>query len=233
LRADKEARRVIILRLVVQTGLLLLAMALVLLLAAGDPAWPAAWAFLVEMGLLSLSVGLWLAWRDPALLAERLAWPSQEGQAPWDRRFMIGAGVAFFVWLALMGLDAGRFRWSLAPPFLQGVGVLLIAFSVWVGWRIFMVNSYAAPVVKIQPGQSVITTGPYAIVRHPMYAGAIAFFVGAPLMLGSWLGLAVTPFLIWGMGARAVGEERMLRAELPGYDDYAARVRYRFVPRLW
>ena len=73
----------IILRLVVQTGLLLLAMALVLLRAAGDPAWPAAWAFLVEMGMLSLAVGLWLAWRDPALLAERLGWPSQEGQDTW------------------------------------------------------------------------------------------------------------------------------------------------------
>lgn len=223
----------IILRLFVQTGLLLLAMALVLFLAAGDPAWAAAWVFLAEMAVLSLLVGLWLAWRDPALLAERLAWPSQGDQKPWDRRFIIGAGVAFFSWLALMGLDAQRFRWSLTTQSLQGVGLLLIGFSVWVGWRIFMVNSFAAPVVKIQPGQRVITTGPYAIVRHPMYAGAIAFFVGAPLMLGSWLGLAVAPFLIAGLGWRAIGEERMLRAGLPGYDEYAARVRYRFVPRLW
>jgi protein-S-isoprenylcysteine O-methyltransferase Ste14 len=224
---------VIILRLVVQTGLLLLAMALVLFLAAGDPAWPAAWAFLIEVGVLSLAVGLWLAWRDPGLLAERLAWPSQRDQAPWDRRFMIGAAAAFFLWLALMGVDAWRLRWLPAPPFLQGVGVLAIGFSVWVGWRIFTVNSFAAPVVKIQPGQSVITTGPYAIVRHPLYAGAMAFFVGAPLMLGSWLGLAVAPFLIAGMGARAIGEERMLRAQLPGYDEYAAKVRYRFVPGVW
>jgi protein-S-isoprenylcysteine O-methyltransferase Ste14 len=146
---------------------------------------------------------------------------------------MIGAGLAFFFWLALMGVDAQRFRWSLTTQSLQGVGLLLIGFSVWVGWRIFMVNSFAAPVAKIQPGQSVIATGPYAIVRHPMYAGAMAFFVGAPLMLGSWLGLAVAPFLIAGLGWRAISEERMLRASLPGYDEYAARVRYRFVPRLW
>ena len=220
-------------RLIVQTGLWLLAMAFVLLLAAGDPAWPAAWAFLIEIGVLGLAVGLWLAWRDPALLTERLAWPSQRDQIPWDRRFTIGAGAGFVVWLALMGLDAGRWRWSLVPPFLQGVGVLAIGFSVWMGWRVFMVNSFAAPTVKIQPGQSVIATGPYAIVRHPLYAGAVAFFVGTPLMLGSWLGLAVAPFLIAGMAARAVGEERMLRAELPGYDAYAEKVRYRFVPRLW
>ncbi|MGI9168624.1 MAG: methyltransferase family protein [Caulobacteraceae bacterium] len=223
----------IVARLFVQTGLLLFAMAVVLLVAAGDPAWSAAWAFVLEIGVLALAVGLWLAWRDPVLLAERLGWLAQPSQVAWDRRFMIAAGVAFLAWLALMGLDAGRWRLSLVPPFLQGVGVLLIAFSVWLSWRVFMVNSFAAPQVKLQPGQRVIAAGPYSIVRHPLYAGAFAFFVGAPLMLGSWLGLAATPLFIAGLGARAIGEERMLRAGLPGYEDYAARVRYRFVPRLW
>jgi protein-S-isoprenylcysteine O-methyltransferase Ste14 len=228
-----EERRVILLRLFVQTGLMLVVMAFVLFLASGNPAWAAAWAFIIEVGVLGLSVGLWLAWRDPALLAERLGWPSQSGQEAWDRRFMMGAGVAFLAWLALMGVDAQRLSLPVMPSFLQGVGVLLIGFSVWVGWRTFMVNSFAAPVVKIQPGQSVITSGPYAIVRHPMYAGAIAFFVGAPLMLGSWLGLAVTPLLIAGLGWRVIGEERMLRAGLTGYDDYAAKVPYRLVPKVW
>ncbi len=223
----------IVVRLIVRTGLWLLAMAFVLLLAAGNPAWAAAWAFLIEIGVLGLAVGLWLAWRDPALLTERLNWRGQAGQAPWDQRFVIAAAAAFVVWLALMGLDAERWRWSLVPPFLQGVGVLAIGFSVWMSWRVFMVNSFAAPVVKVQPGQSVIDTGPYAIVRHPLYAGAAAFFIGAPLMLGSWVGLALAPFLIAGLAARAVGEERMLRAELPGYDAYAAKVRYRLAPRLW
>ena len=223
----------IVLRLIVQTGLWLLAMALVLLLAAGNPAWAAAWAFLIEIGALGGAVGLWLAWRDPGLLAERLNWRAQAAQAPWDRRFMIAIVLGFVIWLALMGLDAERWRLSLVPPFLQGVGVLAIGFSVWMGWRVFMVNPFAAPVVKTQPGQSVIATGPYAVVRHPLYAGAVAFFIGAPLMLGSWLGLAAAPFLIAAMGARAVGEERLLHAQLPGYDAYAEKVRYRFVPRLW
>jgi protein-S-isoprenylcysteine O-methyltransferase Ste14 len=224
---------VIVLRLIVQTGLWLLAMALVLLLAAGNPAWPAAWAFLIEIGALGAAVGLWLAWRDPALLAERLNWRGQAAQPPWDRRFMTGVGVGFVVWLALMGLDAERWRLSLVPPFLQGVGVLAIGFSVWMSWRVFMVNPFAAPAVKTRAGQSVITTGPYAVVRHPLYASALAFFIGAPLMLGSWLGLAAAPLLIGAMAVRAVGEERMLRAELPAYEAYAAKVPYRFVPRLW
>lgn len=222
-----------ILRMSVQTALTLLFMAAVLILAAGTPDWPAAWAFLGELGVLGLAVGLWLAWRDPGLLAERLRSPLQPDQAPWDRRFMVGAGLGFTAWLALMGLDAQRLRLSTVPPFLAGVGVLLILAAVWIAWLTFIANPWASPVVKVQEGQAIADTGPYRFVRHPLYAGAVAFFIGAPLMLGSWLGLAAAPLLIAAIGARAIGEERLLRARAPGYEDYAARVPYRLVPRVW
>jgi protein-S-isoprenylcysteine O-methyltransferase Ste14 len=222
-----------IVRLVIQLAAWLLAMALVLFLAAGDPSWAAAWGFLGEMGILGLAVGLWLAWRDPVLLAERMAAPWQSGQAGWDRPFMAATVVGFCAWLALMALDAERWRFSHMPQSLQGIGVLAIAASVWVSWLTFMANRFTAIVVKIQPGQTVIADGPYAFVRHPMYAGAIAYFIGAPLLLGSWLGLALAPLFIAALGVRALGEERLLRAELPDYDAYAARVRYRFVPKVW
>jgi protein-S-isoprenylcysteine O-methyltransferase Ste14 len=88
-------------------------------------------------------------------------------------------------------------------------------------------------VVKIQEGQRVIDTGPYAIVRHPMYTSGLMFFIGLPLLLGSWIGLAFSALFILGIAWRAVREERVLRAELSGYDDYAARVRYRFIPFVW
>lgn len=220
-------------RLIVQTALVLLFMAAVLFLSAGSADWPAAWGFLAELGVLGLAVGLWLAWREPALLAERLRPPLQPDQPTWDRRFMIGAVLGFTAWLALMALDAQRLRLSTVPSFLAGVGVLLILTAVWIAWLTFMANPWAAPVVKFQEGQAIATTGPYRFVRHPMYAGAIAFFVGAPLVLGSWLGLAAAPLLVAAIGARAIGEERMLRAQAPGYEDYAERVRYRLVPRLW
>ena len=99
----------------------------------------------------------------------------------------------------------------------------------------FRENSYASPVVKIQEdrGQMTVMTGPYAFVRHPMYAGAIPYFLGTPLLLGSLWGLVLAPFIIALLGLRAMMEERTLDAELPGYEDYAAQVRYRLIPFVW
>jgi protein-S-isoprenylcysteine O-methyltransferase Ste14 len=100
---------------------------------------------------------------------------------------------------------------------------------------VFRANSYAAPVVKImtERGHKVSDSGPYAYVRHPMYAWAILFLVGTPLLLGSFWGLVCVPLLVVGLAYRAVLEERMLCAQLAGYAEYAARVRYRFVPYVW
>jgi len=223
-----------IVRMVFQTTLMLAVMGAILFLAAGDWRWPQAWAYLVEVGLGAFLVSFWLARHDPALLASRLSSPVQPDQKPWDRIFMAGAGVAFIGWMALIGLDA-RFGWSHAPLWAQALGAVLIALCMVLVWRTFRFNSFAAPQVRIQAdrGQRVITEGPYRFVRHPMYAGAIFYFLGSPLLLGSWWGLAPVPLFIAGMGARAVGEERMLRRELAGYDDYARRVRFRLVPGVW
>ena len=229
----REDANAMVFRLVVQTALWLLAMGVVMFLSAGDPSWAAGWGFLGEIGILSLVVGLWLAWRDPVLLAERLAAPWRRGQVDWDRRLMIATALGVCVWLAVMALDAGRFKFSRMPQSLQGVGVLAIAASICIAWSAFMVNRFAATVVGIQPDQEVVSDGPYALVRHPMYAGAVFFFLGAPLLLGSWAGLALSPLFVIVIGVRAVGEERVLKEGLPGYAAYAERVRYRFAPMLW
>jgi protein-S-isoprenylcysteine O-methyltransferase Ste14 len=141
----------------------------------------------------------------------------------------------WFGWLVLMALDAGRYHWSHMPLIAQIAGVGLIALGSYLVYLTFKANSYAAPVVKIQKerGHRVVSSGPYAYVRHPMYAGALGLMLGAPLLLGSWWGLAGAAVLILVMAMRAVLEERALHAELDGYADYAARVRYRLVPHLW
>ena len=222
-------------RVVVQTTAWLAAMGVILFVAAGDWRWPQGWAFLGEVAISSCAVSFWLARHDPSLLAARLSAPVQRDQLPWDRIFMAMAAPVFVGWLVLCAVDARRFGWSLVPLWLQGLGAVLIALSMTVAWQTFRFNTFAAPQVRIQKEreQRVIADGPYRIVRHPMYAGALAYFVGMPLMLGSWWGLLFVPVGAVGLGIRAVGEERMLRRELPEYEHYARQVRFRMLPGLW
>src|SRR4029078_8675303 len=128
-----------------------------------------------------------------------------------------------------------RARADTVPLLLQALGLamylLSIAFIMWV----FRENSFAAPVVKVQAERHhrVVSSGPYAVVRHPMYSGIMLFFVGVPLLLGSWWGVAIAPLFAVLFGIRARIEERALVEGLPGYADYAERGRYRLVPGLW
>ncbi|GAB2888203.1 isoprenylcysteine carboxylmethyltransferase family protein [Paraburkholderia jirisanensis] len=222
-------------RLLIQTIVWLASMGLALFGAAGTLHWPAAWLYLLEIGVLGVWMGLWLARRDPALLAERLAPFVQAEQRSWDKLFMAAAGLGWYGWLVLMGVDAVRLQWSAMPLWLNVFGALAICAGIVGVQPVFRANSYAAPVVKIQRerGHKVIDSGPYAYVRHPMYGVALLFIVGTPLLLGSWWGLAFVPLLVALIGYRAVLEERQLMEQLDGYREYAARVRYRFVPHIW
>ena len=222
-------------RLVIQTTVWLVAMAALLFLAAGDWDWPQGWVFLCEIALSSFAVSFWLARHDPALLATRLSSPVQPDQQPWDRIFMAVGAIVFVAWLVLCALDARRFAWSLVPLWVQALGAALIVLCMVLVWQTFRFNSFAAPQVRVQADRDhrVSTDGPYRFVRHPMYASALLMFIGTPLLLGSWWGLLFVPIGVIGIGVRAVGEERMLRRELPGYDDYARRVRFRMIPGLW
>jgi protein-S-isoprenylcysteine O-methyltransferase Ste14 len=221
-------------RALVQTTLWLVALAAILFGAAGDWNWTQAWVYLAESAASAIVLGWWLARRDPALLEARMS-RFHPDQKPWDRVFLIGGMVAFVLWLVLIALDARRFRWSSVPLAAQVLGALLIVLCMVLVWRVFAANSFAVPQVRMQQerGQQVITEGPYRIVRHPMYAAATLYFVGAPLLLGSWWGLLPIPLFMAAFGGRAVGEEHMLRQALPGYDDYARRVRFRLIPGVW
>jgi protein-S-isoprenylcysteine O-methyltransferase Ste14 len=208
-------------------------MAVLILWPAGTFAYAGAWGFIALFLLGGAVTIVWLSKHSPSLLRERMALPVQRSQKPWDRVFMTLMVLAFFGWVAFMGWDAARTGFAAVPPWLQVAGGIFIVIEMLGVWWTFRENSFAAPVVKIQEGQRVIDTGPYAIVRHPMYTSATFFFLGLPLLLGSWAGLAFSPVLVLAVGWRAVREERMLRAELSGYDGYADRVRYRFIPNVW
>ncbi len=221
--------------MVLQTSASLVAMGLILFLSAGDWRWIEAWVFLAAMAVSSFALGFWLLRRDPALLAARLSSPIQKDQRPWDRVFMTIAMTAFVGWMALMGLDAVRFAWSETSVWYEVLGLILIALCMFICWRVFQANTFAAPQVRMQGlrNHGVVTGGPYRFVRHPMYAGALLYFLGVPLLLGSWCAFLFFPLLAIGLGVRAVGEERMLRSRLTDYDIYTRRVRFRFIPYVW
>ncbi|HTH62289.1 MAG TPA: isoprenylcysteine carboxylmethyltransferase family protein [Paraburkholderia sp.] len=224
-----------IVRLVMQTLLSLVVMGAVLFAAAGTLAWLAAWLYLLEIGVVGIWVGLWLARVDPDLLVERMRPFISRDQQAWDRVFMSIVLVGMFAWLALMGFDGVRFGWSRVPLWLNVVGAIAVFVVFWLTRDVYRANHFATPMVEIQHkrGHKVVDSGPYAIVRHPMYAAAMLFFIGTPLMLGSWWGLACMPLLTAALGYRAVREERVLVEGLPGYREYRQRVRYRFVPGVW
>jgi protein-S-isoprenylcysteine O-methyltransferase Ste14 len=182
----------------------------------------------------SIVFSLWLMRRDPALLASRLT-INQKGTAGWDRVFLFVFIALWFVWLAVMALDARRYAFSHMSLWLNVMGGVLIVLGFLATIPVFFANSFAAPVVRIQEerGQRVIDTGPYAIVRHPMYASAMLYLIGVPFLLGSWYGLLFVPLYIAGVAPRAMAEERLLARELAGYADYMKRVRWRLIPGIW
>jgi protein-S-isoprenylcysteine O-methyltransferase Ste14 len=216
----------------VRTVIWLAVIALLLFVPAGTLHWTGGWIFLIETVVVSLVLAVWLAKHDPELLKERLRSPIQKEQSIPDKIVTSLLVLLFFAWFVFMALDAVRFKWSSVPPWLQLPGAVGVLLACYIGYLTLREN---ALVVKVQKerAQTVISTGPYRYVRHPMYAGMLFYLVGAPLLLGSWWGL------LWGCGLlalfamRLLIEERTLREGLEGYTEYARRVRYRLVPGVW
>lgn len=220
--------------LIAQVVGLFVVFALLLFGAAGTTSWWAGWWFLILFFGFVTAISLWLLGYNPALLQERMT-GLKSAEKGWDVAILLAMNAAFLFWLILMPLDAVRFRWSNVPLVLQlvGEGIMLASFVLF--YLTFRANSYLSPVVRIQGerGQTVVSTGPYAYVRHPMYAAALLLFVGTSLMLGSWYGVLVGLLLEAGIARRAVLEEQTLREELQGYEEYQERVRYRLIPHVW
>ncbi len=208
--------------------------ALALFLPAGTFAWFAGWAFLLLFFGFYIAVTLWLYKHNPGLMQERLHLGTSDQQG-WDKILFPLMLVFPFIWIAFMSLDAMRFHWSNMSGWLQVVGALILLASFYLLFLTFRENSFLSPVVRIQEerGQTVVSTGPYHLVRHPMYMAMLIFTVGTSLLLGSWYGLLLGIIFIAIIARRAVLEERTLRGKLPGYASYMERVKYRLIPHVW
>ena len=208
---------------------------LALFLAAGTIAWPAGWVFWGLFFVFTLALTRWLLSYNPGLLTERMTGMGKSDQKSWDKVFYLLANVYFLAWIVVMPLDAVRFQWTHIPAWLQVVGTAMLLVSFYLFFQVFRENSYLSPAVRLQTDreQTVVSSGLYHYVRHPMYATAILFLTGTSLLLGSWIGLLMEFFLVLGIAFRAVQEEHTLQAELPGYSDYMNQVKYRLIPFVW
>jgi len=200
------------------------------------PAWTLrywqAWVFLAVFFGSGLAITLYLMKNDPQLLERRMrAGPRAEKEAS-QKVIQVVAASAFFAAIALPAIDH-RFAWSTMPAFVAVVGDVLVALGLLVIVFVLKENSFASGVIEVDAGQRVVSTGPYALVRHPMYSGALIMFLGVPLALGSWWGLLtlipMTVAIIW----RLLDEEKFLTRSLPGYREYQQQVKYRLVPLVW
>lgn len=207
-------------------------MGVLLFWSAGTFAWPLAWWFAAAFIVCTL-VAVAIVWRvNPEIFAARSR--IQPGTKAWDYFFIALIIGGFLAVLPVAGLDF-RNGWSAMPGWLVIAGFVLFflgyAGSIWP----VSVNRHFEPGVRIQEdrGQTVIDTGPYAIVRHPGYSAAVLLIFGMALMLGSYWALVPAVIAVAATAVRTLFEERTLRAELPGYTDYTQRVKYRWVPGVW
>ena len=220
-------------RRIVQVLVSVLLIGALLFLSAGRLDWLWGWLFLAGWLLLMLVSAIVMHRQGPDLINERGR--RAENIKGWDKVLMGVYSLMLFTAPVVAGLDAARFEWSAMPLAWHVIGgVLFIPAMIMPLWAM-SANAYLSTMVRIQDDRShqVVTTGPYRYVRHPMYVGTIFFGLSIPLFLGSWwtfvpCGLIVVIFTI-----RAALEDRTLREELPGYADYAQRVRYRLLPGVW
>ena len=199
---------------------------------AGTLAYWQGWAFIIVFTVATNIIGIYLALRDPALLERRLKAGPRAETRPAQKALI---AIAFASSIALVVLSAfdHRFGWSAVPDGVAVLGNALVAIGLVENLWVFRENSYGASTIEKMADQKVISSGPYALVRHPMYVGVLILAIGAPLALGSYWGLLFLLITVTVLVLRILDEERMLAAELDGYPAYMRKVRYRLVPGIW
>ena len=190
------------------------------------------WACLAAFFVPACLITVWVAKNDPALLQRRLkAGPKAEKEIG-QKIVQAVASIVFLADFLIPALDR-RYGWSPAPAWASVAGDLMMILGFFLVFEVFKANSFTSGIIEVAENQKVISTGPYALVRHPMYTGGLIMLFGIPLALGSWLGMLInvpmTAAIVW----RLMDEERFLLRNLPGYAEYRETVKYRLIPLVW
>ena len=210
----------------------IIALGLLLFLPAGTLNYWQGWVFILVFTVAVNAIGVYLSLKDPELL-ERRKQVGPAAEQSTTQKIIISLGfLSLIAVLVFAGFDH-RFGWSQMSSYVSLLGAGLVALGLFINLLVFKENTFGASTIQTFDEQKVISTGPYALVRHPMYVGVLVMVLGVPLALGSWWGLAIfaltLPALIW----KILDEEKLLRKDLPGYTEYMQKVRYRLVPHLW
>jgi protein-S-isoprenylcysteine O-methyltransferase Ste14 len=220
------------LKLVSSSVIGLAVLGLILFVPAGTLKYWQGWVFIAVFTVATIVPSLYLARTNPAALQRRMrGGPLAEGRAA--QKFIItGAFLSLFAMIALSAYDH-RMGWSSVPAWVCVIGDVLIVVGLTLGMLVVVQNGYAAATVRVEEGQQLASTGLYKLVRHPMYAANVILMVGMPLALGSYWGLLLLIPAMLVLVFRILDEEKLLTQELPGYREYAHRVRYRLLPNVW
>ena len=198
-------------------------------LPAGTLAFAKGWLLLGLLFIPMLIAGFVMLFKAPKLLAKRLDAKEKQG----DQKLVVAmSGLMFVAGFVVAGLDY-RFSWSRMPMAVTVASWVLFLVAFGLSAEVLRENAYLSRTVKVEEGQTVISTGLYGIIRHPMYAATILLFIMMPLVLGSWYAAIIFlayPVLIV---IRLSGEEKLLLKELPGYGQYREKVKYRIIPFIW
>jgi protein-S-isoprenylcysteine O-methyltransferase Ste14 len=214
------------------TAKFLVVLGLLIFLPAGSIYYWQGWLFWSNFALWCVAFTPYFLKHDPALLERRLrAGPAAERE-PTQKRIQLFASIFVCALFVVSALDY-RMGWSTVPVGVVLIGNILVAAGFWFVFVVFRENSFASSIIEVGADQKVIDTGPYAVLRHPMYAGALLMFAGVPPALGSWWGLVTLLPIAAVLAIRLIDEEKFLVRNLPGYAEYRTKVRYRLLPGVW
>ncbi len=219
--------------IIVRATFTILLMLAAIFIPAGTFRWPEAWLFLFFYFSTAAWSMIWMKRHSPGLLRERMS--RKKDVKSWDKKIMWTYLAMLFPLAILPGLDAVRFQWSSVPLIVKILAFIGFFPAMGIIFWTMRENAYLSDVVRIQEdrGHKVCTTGPYRYVRHPMYASVILIMICFPLFMGSYFSLIPAFIIIILFFFRTSFEDKTLQEELPGYKEYAQKVRYRLVPGIW
>jgi protein-S-isoprenylcysteine O-methyltransferase Ste14 len=228
---DENFRRRLLRRSALSLGGMLVFLAVIIFVPAGLRWWRG-WLFLLVFCAFTVLSTAYLWQVNPDIFVARSK--VHKGTKSWDKALLVIVLALFFATFATAGFD-GRYGWSTAPAWVVVLGYVLFALGFAASTWVYAVNKFAEPTVRIQSerGHKVIDTGPYAIVRHPLYSASFCLMTGIPLAMGSYWALIPVAIGTVVIIVRTVFEDRVLQNELAGYKEYVSRVQYRLVPGIW